>query len=123
MITTVGGLQTYLKNTTYDITVILITPPEKRVNPSIHHSLCAQHLILKQEPHHDMQYNLTYEYLILDSIELIHYYTNHVTSTIPYLVTYKKKYANREPWYPCKKADPNSTRDDLKVFYLYSLKN
>jgi hypothetical protein len=113
---TMTDLQSYLSATTYDITIILLT--DLKQDPYIKRDLCAQYSLLQK----DKTYTLTYEYLIITSVEILQFYSINVTSTLPYLVTYKKRY-NRDPWwYPCKQAEAGST-DNLNVFILYSLKN
>jgi len=118
---TVSELQTYLSTTKYDITIILLATPTTRQDPYITKQICAKYLSLKQDPPHGTIYNLTYEYITVTSTEILQFYSTNVTTTLPYLVTYKKRYIGREPWwYPCKQSE---TTVDLDIFILYSLKN
>lgn len=113
-------LHTYLLHTTYDITVILLAYSYTPKNVVIPNLLADQHNKLKD----NTKYKLTYEYLIITSSEIYSFYLSNVTTHIPYLITYKKAYKYRVPWwYPCKQADPNGPIDDLKRFILQTLKN
>jgi 8-oxo-dGTP pyrophosphatase MutT (NUDIX family) len=52
----------------------------------------AQHRELTQKPLNGVKYTLTYEYLTITSVEILNFYLTNITTMIPYLVTYKKKY-------------------------------
>ena len=113
-------LHTYLLTTIYDITVILLAYPYTPKNTNIPNLLAAQHELLKANP----KYKLTYEYKVITSPQIYNYYLGNVTTFIPYLVTYKKAYRLRVPWwYPCKQTDPSGPVDDVNRFILNSLKN
>lgn len=113
-------LQTYLNNTTYDITFILIAYPftsNKKVD-YVTKSILQQYTVLKI----NSTYTLTYEFLTITSDEIIRFYLANVTTEVPYLVTYKKRYMYREPWwFPCKQVALSSSTDDISVYIKYSL--
>ena len=113
-------LRNYLLITTYDVTVILLAyeyTPNNKIIPNL---LAAQHSLLQNNP----KYNMTYEYIVITSSQIYKFYLANVTTFIPYLVTYKKEYKLRDPWwFPCKQTDPSGPTDDVKRFILQSLKN
>jgi hypothetical protein len=117
---TMDDLHNYLLSTTYDITVILLAytyTPNNKVIPNL---LAAQHKKLKDNE----TYQLTYEYLVITSSQIYNFYLANVTTMIPYLVTYKKQYKLRDPWwFPCKQTDPAGPTEDVNRFILQSLKN
>jgi len=117
---TMAELQSYLNTTTYDITFILIAYPftsNKKVD-YVKKSILIQHTLLKLNP----LYTLTYQFLTVTSDEIIKFYLANVTTEVPYLVTYKKRYKYREPWwYPCKQVALSSSVDDIGVYIKYSL--
>ena len=117
-ITTMEQLRTFLNATTYDITFILIAYPFTPKDIYVQNLIKMEYGLLKNDP----LYKLTYQFLTITSEEIIKFYLANVTTIIPYLVTYKKKYMYREPWwYPCKQVSLSSPTDDIKVYIKYSL--
>ena len=113
-------LRKYLLTTNYDVTVLLLAYDYSPKNKIIPNLLAAQYSLLKSNP----KYKLTYEYLVITSSQIYNFYLANVATMIPYLVTYKKKYKFREPWwYPCKQTNPGGPSDDVNRFILQSLKN
>lgn len=111
-------LQTDLNATTYDITFILIAYPFTPTDVLIQNLIKLQYTILKINP----LYTLTYRFLTLTSEEIRQFYLTNVTTEIPYLVTYKKKYMYRDPWwFPCKQVSLSSPIDDINVYIKNSL--
>jgi len=124
IINTMEELRNYLSTTTYDITFILLKNTFNTKLNFVENLISAQHRDLIQNPLNGVKYTLTYEYLTITSVEILNFYLTNITTMIPYLVTYKKKYITRNPWwFPCKQTDPNGPIDDVKVFILYSLKS
>jgi hypothetical protein len=117
-ITTVVQLKQYLENTTYDNTVIYLSytaTPDKPFIPSL---FLFEYMKLKAS---DPTYNVTYEYLFINSAEINKFYLDKLTNKIPYMMTYKKKYILNEWWMPCNRVDPNGTRPELRSFIASSL--
>jgi hypothetical protein len=111
-------LRSYLNTTTYDITFILIAYPFTPADSYVQNLIKIQYSVLKLNP----TYTLTYEFLTLTSDEIRQFYLANVTTEIPYLVSYKKRYITRDPWwYPCKQVSLSSTKDDISVYIKYSL--
>ena len=112
------GLRTYLNDTAYDITFILIAYPFTPADVLIQSLITLQYTILKINP----LYTLTYQFLTLTSEEIRRFYLTNVTTSIPYLVTYKKRYMYREPWwFPCKQVSLSSPIGDINVYIKNSL--
>ena len=120
---TMTDLYNYLTTTTYDITFVLIAYPfslsaNKRIIDIVQLNILKEYSILKINP----LYTVTYEFLTITSDEIAQFYLANVTTEIPYLITYKKKYITREPWwYPCKQVSLSSPIDDINVYIKYSL--
>jgi len=117
---TMDELRNYLLSTPYDVTVILLAYEYTPKNKTIPNLLAAQSILLKSNP----KYNFTYEYKVITASEIHNFYLANVTTFLPYLVTYKKEYKFRVPWwFPCKQTDPSGPTDDVNRFILQSLKN
>ncbi len=111
-------LQTDLNATTFDITFILIAYPFTPADVLVQSLINLQYTILKINP----LYTLTYRFLTLTSEEIRRFYLTNVTTEIPYLVTYKKKYMYRDPWwFPCKQVSLSSPIADINVYIRNSL--
>lgn len=111
-------LRADLNATTYDITFILIAYPFTPADVLIQKLIDIQYTILRIDP----LYTLTYRFLTLTSDEIRQFYLTNVTTSLPYLVTYKKKYMYRDPWwFPCKQVSLSSPIDDINVYIKYSL--
>jgi hypothetical protein len=134
--TTMTDLQNYLSTTTYDMTIILIAYPFTPKTRTIENLLAAQYSLFKKaslgftydnvtkQLKPNKAYTYTYEYLTITAPEIYNFYLANVTTQVPYLVTYKKEYKTRTPWwYPCKQVDANSSLDDINRFIYQSLKN
>ena len=123
-ITTMEGLYSYLLNTSYDISIIMLTYTFTPKINYIQKLIAAYYNELNQNAiKKKLTYTLTYEYIMISSPEIINFYLTNITTNIPYLVTYKKSYITiRNPWwYPCKQIDANAPIDDINVFIKYSL--
>jgi hypothetical protein len=115
---TMAELQTDLNATTFDITFILIAYPFTPADVLVQSLINLQYTILKINP----LYTLTYRFLTLTSEEIRRFYLTNVTTEIPYLVTYKKKYMYRDPWwFPCKQVSLSSPIADINVYIRNSL--
>lgn len=117
-ITTVYQLKEYLENTTYDNTVIYLSykaTPDKPYLPAL---FLLEYMKLKAK---DPTYNVTYEYLFINSTEINTFYLDRLTNKLPYMMTYKNKFELSEWWIPCNRVDPNGTRTDLNSFIASSL--
>jgi hypothetical protein len=91
--------------------------PKNNIIPNL---LAAQSTLLKSNP----IYNFTYEYKVITSSQIYNFYLANVTTMIPYVVTYKKEYKLRDPWwFPCKQTDPSGPQNVVNRFILQSLKN
>ena len=111
-------LRTHLNTTTYDITFILVAYPFTPADVLVQNLIRLQYTILKINP----LYTLTYQFLQLTSEEIRQFYLTNVTTAIPYLVTYKKTYMYRDPWwFPCKQVSLSSPIADINVYIKYSL--
>lgn len=115
---TMEDLYTFLSNSTYDVTIILIAYPFTKPLVYIPQLIASQYAILKKNPY----YFITYQYLVITAPKITEFYLANVTTSIPYLVTYKNKYLSRIPWwYPCKQVSATSPIDDINVFIKYSI--
>jgi len=134
--TTMDDLQNYLSTTTYDMTILLIAYPFTPKTITIENLLAAQYSIFKKtslgftydnitkQLKQNAPYTYTYEYIVVTAPQIYNFYLANVTTQVPYLVTYKKAYKTRTPWwYPCKQVDANATLDNIKRFVYQSLKN
>ena len=111
-------LRTHLNTTTYDITFILVAYQFTPADVLVQNLIRLQYTILKINP----LYTLTYQFLQLTSEEIRQFYLTNVTTAIPYLVTYKKTYMYRDPWwFPCKQVSLSSPIDDINVYIKNSL--
>ena len=118
-INTMDDLHTFLLNSKYDVTIILLAYPFAKPLAYIPQLIASQYATLKKSP----LYFTTYQYLVITAPQITAFYLANVTTAIPYLITYKNKYLTRIPWwYPCKQVSVTSPIDDINLYIKYSLK-
>ena len=121
-IETMGQLYNHLNSTTADFTIIYLSYTNDTYATALSAIIEQQYQIIKAA---NPSYNYTYEYLIIyDKSEINTFFINNIVSTLPYLLSYKKKYVIRDPWWtPCKKIeiDIRVPQNVLYKFISYSL--
>jgi hypothetical protein len=121
-IETMAQIYNHLNSTTADFTIIYLSYTNDTYATALSAIIEKQYLEIKAA---NPSYNYTYEYLIIyDKPQINTFFVNNIASTLPYLLSYKKKYVNRTPWWtPCKKLeiDIRVPQNVLYGFISYSL--
>ena len=116
-IVTLLDLKNYLENTPFDITIIYVSYTDVADNVSLRTTANLIYRRLRSNP----LYTLTYELLLISTPEIKSFFLKNITTELPYLVSYKKRFKRELWWLPCKEADPNGLIINLRRFIIESL--